>query len=60
MQQQIFFVAGHIDHDQGRDDFRIGGFVQTGTLQQAQQYIAEKQRTSQNKLRLYQLTEMEV
>ena len=60
MQQQIFFVAGHVDRDEDQEEFRIGGFVQTGTLQQAQQYIAEKQRTSQNKLRLYQLTELEV
>ena len=60
MQEKIFYVAGHVEHDEDKVDFRIGGFVQSGTLQEAQQYIAQKQRTSQNKLRLYQLTELQV
>jgi cytochrome c-type biogenesis protein CcmE len=60
MKEQLFYVAGNIDTLNDKTDFRIGGFVQIGTMDQARQYLQQKQKGSQQKLKLFQLVEMEI
>lgn len=60
MAQDIFYVAGNIDQWDGKSELHLGGFVQTGNLEQAHRYLQEKQKVSQQKLKLFQLVELEV
>lgn len=60
MAQNIFYVAGNVDQWDGKAELHLGGFVQTGDIEQARHYLQEKQKGSQQKLKLFQLVELEI
>jgi len=60
MKDQLFYVAGNVDRFEDKSELHLGGFVQTGTVDEARRYLQEKQKNSQQKLKLFQLVEMEV
>lgn len=47
--------------DSSKIDLSLGGFIQTGTIDDAKRYFAQKKKeTSDGKIKLYQLVEMEI
>ncbi len=55
---QIHYVAASFWDQDKQKDMSLEGFVKTGSVSEAKQYLQEKQNNSKDSLKLYKLVEM--
>lgn len=56
--EQIHYVAASFWNTKEEKDVSLEGFVKTGSVSEAKQYLQEKQNNSKDNLKLYKLVEV--
>ena len=62
MEEQMHYVAAHywVTASDERPQLGLEGFIQTGSLEEAKQYLKIKQGKTRDKVKLFKLVEVEV